>query len=178
MGTVAEGRARKRPKAYKIDRKKVLELKAKGMNDSEIARNQGVAQSTIGRFLLSVSKEAEHVEAFKAGRADILASLQAKSLDLQQRIVDSLTDGDLALLSPAQKGGMLTSLNIMHGTLYDKERLERGQSTANVSLIAKMMGSALKDAGKSPAPSEGVGQSEGTEPTSRENAPATSKDSP
>lgn len=159
------------PKARKIDQEKAIELHARGLTGTEIAKIQGVVPSTIQRFLASVSRETVHIEAFKSGRADILASLQAKSLDLQQRIVDSMTDGDLAALTPSQKGGMLTSLNIMHGTLYDKERLERGQSTANVSLIAKMMGSALKDAGKSPAPVEGAGQSTPAEPASSPDAP-------
>jgi hypothetical protein len=31
------------------------------------------------------------------------------------------------------------TLNVQAGTLYDKERLERGQSTHNVSLLGKMI---------------------------------------
>lgn len=83
------------------------------------------------------------VEEFKKTRSDVFARLGAKSLDLQERIIDTMDDGIVGALTPSQKSGMLIALNAQSGTIYDKERLERGQSTANVSLIGRMMGSAL-----------------------------------
>lgn len=129
--------------ARKLDRKQVLDLHGKGLTTLEIAQHQGVAPSTVWRFLDRSQPQMEALEQFKGGRADVLAELQAKSLDVQDRILDSLDDRVLATLTPYQKSGLLHALNVQAGTLYDKERLERGQSTTNVSLIAKMMGQAF-----------------------------------
>ena len=40
---------------------------------------------------------------------------------------------------PHEKGSLLHALNIQAGTLYDKERLERGQSTQNLSIFGKLI---------------------------------------
>ena len=85
------------------------------------------------------------VEEFKKTRPDVLARIQAKSLDAQERIIDTLDDGLVAALKPGQKTGLLIALNTINGTAFDKERLERGQSTQNHSIVAKMLSSALSD---------------------------------
>jgi hypothetical protein len=59
------------------------------------------------------------VEPFKRHRAEILAGKQAE-------ILKSLTNEELKKASVYQRVGMF-------GILYDKERLERGQSTQNVA---------------------------------------------
>lgn len=66
------------------------------------------------------------IEDFKAHRADILAYKQIQTL---------------AALTPAKmQKASARDLAIVAGTLYDKERLERGQSTVNVAaLFAKAM---------------------------------------
>ena len=74
----------------------------------------------------------------------MLARLQAKSLDAQERILDTLDDGVIGALTPSQKSGLLMSLNAQHGTSFDKERLERGQSTSNQSIMSAMLGHAVK----------------------------------
>jgi hypothetical protein len=86
------------------------------------------------------------VEGFKRGRADVLARLQAKSLMTQELILDALAkDGVVDALTPHQKGTLLYSLNALAGTLYDKERLEVGKSTANVSSLGEIMRQAFQD---------------------------------
>jgi hypothetical protein len=88
--------------------------------------------------------ERQPLELFKTHRADILARLQAKSLDAQERIVDTLSDGVIGALTPSQKSGFLMSLNAQHGTSFDKERLERGQSTSNQSIISRLLDDTVK----------------------------------
>ncbi len=130
---------RKEGKPRKLDRKKVLDLHARGFSAPEIAQQQGVAHSTVWRFLERMKPEIVAVESFKTHRADVLARIQAKSLDAQERIIDTLDDGLLAALTPSQKSSMLMALNAQSGTAFDKERLERGQSTANISTISRML---------------------------------------
>ncbi len=134
---------RKRRDARKIDREKVLELRGQGLAVTDIATHQGVAPSTIWRFLDRTKPQQEALERFKTGRADIFAEVQAKSLHVQNRILDSLqADGVVEALTPHQKGGLLHSVNTVFGTVYDKERLERGQSTSNLAVMSRIMGQA------------------------------------
>lgn len=128
-------------KARKLDRKHVLDLHARGFSTPEIARQQGVVSSTVHRFLERMRPELGAVEEFKKNRADVLARIQAKSLDAQERIIDTLNDGVVTALTPSQKSSMLIALNAQNGTAFDKERLERGQSTANLSTLSRMLDS-------------------------------------
>ncbi len=123
----------------KLDRTKALELHAKGLSITEIAQHQGVNRSTVWRFLRQTEPERQAVEEFKAGRADVLARLQAKSLDLQERILDTMSDRVVEALAPHQKSGLLHALNAQAGTLYDKERLERGKSTTNLGVMSRIV---------------------------------------
>lgn len=136
MSTV---RQRKPRTARKLDRKKVVDLHKKGLSTEEIAKHQGVAPSTVWRFLQQTKPEQQALEQFKKNRADVLARIQAKSLDTQERILDTLDDAVLSELSPSQKSGLLMSLNAQSGTAYDKERLERGESTQNISTVSRMI---------------------------------------
>jgi hypothetical protein len=125
-----------------------LEQRARGLTNVEIAALQGVDRSTVRRFLARMEPELEAVEGFKRGRADVLARLQIKSLDAQERLLDSLTDEVLGALTVHQKSVLLNSLNVQAGTLYDKERLEAGKSTLNVSSLGEIMCQVFQDIGK------------------------------
>lgn len=113
---------------------------AQGKTSRELGREYGVSHVTILDWLSKVEQEKQHVERFKINRADILARIQGKTLVLQEHLVDNLMQEGLdGSLTTQQKSSLLTSLNIVHGTLFDKERLERGQSTANISAISRMV---------------------------------------
>jgi IS30 family transposase len=145
------GRRNKRT-ACKLDRQKVLDLHRRGFSNSEIAKQQAVVPSTIWRFLQQTKPERRALESFKAHRADILAQIQAKSLDLQGRILDSIGDGVIEAMKPHQKSGMIFALNAQHGTSFDKERLERGQSTSNHSIISRLLDETVKNLYRKPKP--------------------------
>lgn len=134
--------------ARKLDRKKVLDLYQRGFSNPEIAQHEGVATTTVWRFLQQTKPERQALEYFKANRADVLARLHAKSLDVQERIIDTLDDAVIKALTPSQKTGLLMSLNAQSGTAFDKERLERGKSTMNVSTLVRILGAAFESAHK------------------------------
>lgn len=140
--SVAPSAQRLERSARKLNRKAALEQKARGLSNPEIASLQGVAVSTVRRFMERMKPEEAAITEFKQGRADVLARIQAKSLELQERIIDSLGDGVVDALAPHQKSALLHSLNTVAGTLYDKERLERGQSTSNLAVMGRIMGQA------------------------------------
>lgn len=135
-------KSRRRP-ARKINEQKVKELHAKGLNTSEIARHQGVNQSTVWRFLDRTEPDRQALERFKAGRADAFADLQAKAISVQHKIIESIQrdvdNGVSEAWTANEKGRLLDALNTVQGTIFDKERLERGESTANVSTVSRMV---------------------------------------
>jgi predicted transcriptional regulator YheO len=129
------------------------------MSNPEIALALGVSPSTVYRFLEKHSPEQRTLQTFIEHRADIFADFGRKALDLQKKIIDSLSqDGVLDALTPSQKAGIMQSLNIAHGTIYDKERLERGKSTENHSVLHRVMGKAVDGAFSKPAKDKGEGE--------------------
>lgn len=142
--TVAERKAQRRNvgNARKLDRELAREQAERGLTNQEIADSQGVDRTTVWRFMDSLKAERRAIEDFRANRADVFARLQGKAIDLQFRIIESFDDGVLASLTPSQKTALAMSLNAVVGTIYDKERLETGKSTENVSLLTRMLDSA------------------------------------
>lgn len=141
----------------------------KGKTTRELGQEYGVAHTTIQRWLDQHQLEQQGVQRYRTNRAEVFARIQAKSLSLQEALIADLEQDRLSgLLTPSQKAGMLQSLNVVAGTLYDKERLETGQSTQNLSVMSKLIDSAvsdiykpLKDKGSRPhAPQEGAGVAE------------------
>lgn len=153
--------------ARKLNRKKAVELAEQGMSTADIAQHQGVAPSTVFRFLQQTKPERQALTAFKNERGDVFARLAAKSLDLQERLVDTFDESVVRALKPHEKGAMIHALNIQAGTLYDKERLERNLSTANVSLLSKLIIDAEARLGKGGKDTTNSGQ-----PSTEENASA------
>ena len=138
----------------KLNEKRVKQLAAEGFSTYEIARSQGVNQSNVARFLAAHSIQKKETEAYKINRADLLAHTGSRIHALIASVAESIEadvqNGVVGALAPDCKGKLARDLSVIKGVLFDKERLERGQSTQNVSLIGKMMGSALDSAYKTP----------------------------
>ena len=77
-------------KARKLDRRKAIELHAKGLSTQEIAQHQGVAPSTVWRFLERTKPEQQALERFKSVRADEMANLQGKAVQVQHLALDRM----------------------------------------------------------------------------------------
>jgi hypothetical protein len=85
----------------------------------EIGKLTDSDHSHVVKVLQRYQIEYERVQKFKDHRADILAGLQEK-------VVNSLSPADI------EKAG-LRDRAVVLGILHDHERLERGQSTQNVT---------------------------------------------
>jgi len=125
--------------ARKLDRAKVAELAEQGMSTADIAQHQGVAPSTVFRFLQQSTPERHALETFKKERGDVFARLAMKSLDLQEQIMDTLDHQVLAALKPSEKNGLMQTLGVSAAILFDKERLQTGKTTANVGILTKLI---------------------------------------
>ena len=137
--------------ARKLDRKKVQELARQGMSTGDIAKHQGVNRSTVFRYLDSLNVNTRQLKQFQARRADVLMQVQAKSTAVQDLVLDrlraDLEDEDVVkALTPTAKIQYLNAATMTGGVAYDKERLERGQSTENVGVLVKILAGAQKGA--------------------------------
>lgn len=124
----------------KIDPTKVKELADIGISTSDIAKHQGVNPSTVTRFLQKIKPERQALAQFKEQRADVFALLHSKNVGIQDRILDSMDDDAfINALKGEQKSRVLRDLTVAAGIGYDKERLERGQSTQNAAFWTKII---------------------------------------
>jgi hypothetical protein len=115
----------------KIDLKKAIDMRLKGITLDDIAKYFGCTkQSVHERLKPYVDSEDIDLELWKEKRADILAGKQATALSL-------LTPDDIKKASAKDK-------SLIFAILYDKERLERGQSTSNVSVLFRVAEEAEK----------------------------------
>lgn len=97
------------------------------MTDAEIARIADCDRSNVTRTLQRYGIDTVATDDYKSRRADVFAGLQ-------QRILQSITDEAIKKTPAIQ---LVTAASI----LYDKERLERGESTQNISVLV----GAIKD---------------------------------
>ncbi len=106
---------------------KVMEQVAKcpALTTRELGKLNDISHVAVINLFKRHGIERERIEEYKGNRADFLAGLQ-------ERIIGSITEADLEKASLRDKV-------ISAGVLYDKERLERGQSTSNVSLLSRLI---------------------------------------
>lgn len=124
-----QGTAEKIPikvtKSPKKGSKAGIIIKAKrdnpNMTTREIAKIANCDHSNVVKTLQRYGIDRVATEDFKSRRADVFAGLQ-------ERILKALTDEAIKKTPAIQ---LVTAASI----LYDKERLERGQSTDNQSVI-------------------------------------------
>lgn len=121
----------------KIDKEKALEYLDKGLTKIDIAKILGINRSTLHRFLSKNSYENKVLEQVKEGRADTFTRAGLKCDIVLDKAVSYFADDDSFMeLSGNEKMGLIKALVIMRGIYYDKERLERDQSTSNVDFRA------------------------------------------
>jgi transposase len=104
------------PKYIPLER--FIELYCKGLSQVEIAKVLGINSSNVCRRLARHEKDLAALPVYKQNRADVLAFWQ-------RRLLNSIEEADIKKASAYQRVGMF-------GILYDKERLERGETTQNI----------------------------------------------
>ena len=116
------------PELNNIDRTfptaKIIELRNKNLSLSEIAKMAGVSRQAIHQRLRPYSHAISNLDAIKNQRADLLSLITNNMLEVYL----SLTPGE-------QKDMILRRGLLDFGILYDKLRLETGQSTSNVAYM-------------------------------------------
>ena len=98
----------------------ILELRRKDLTLKQISVILGCSEANVHKRLKGFAPVQVKIDRYKRHRADLLTLTQAT-------LHDSITP---AVINEASLLQRTTAL----GILYDKERLERGQSTANVDI--------------------------------------------
>lgn len=98
----------------------MLELRDKNLTYDQIGKILGISKQAVQQRLKQYSPIYQRIEQFKKHRGDILTWKQAE-------ILNALTPAEIQKAPPAVK-------SMMFGIFYDKERLERNQSTENISI--------------------------------------------
>lgn len=111
------------PIRLNVSNAKLIELRQKGLSYSQIEKLTGIDSSTAFCRLKAIGYKDGDINAFKAHRADILTLKQINLLNaLNEKTIAAMPGRDLVVAT---------------GILYDKERLERGQSSINIDLRAE-----------------------------------------
>ena len=103
----------------------LIQLDRQGLTYDEIGKRVGLSKWSVWQRFKTAGYISEHLQAYRDSRADVLAYYQ-------QQILSSLSEADL-------KKASLQVKIMAFGILYDKERLERGQSTSNISAITSII---------------------------------------
>ena len=102
----------------------------------------GVDKDAAHDSLIDYDQFSESVEKYKVNRADILAFTQSQNISKQQVIIKKhVTEEKMDKWTANEAANWYSKLGLDFAVKYDKERLERGESTENVAVIV----SAIKE---------------------------------
>ena len=110
----------------------LLPATAEGLN-GELTEIRG----KLGRFR-------ELAESYKMDRANVFAGAEAKLLSVAEQLLDGINPKQLAKMNVKDRIKAVKDIVSSVSGLFEKERLERGESTENVAVIVQ----AIKDAKK------------------------------
>ena len=123
-------------KTISDDKKVVVKsLVDAGTSYRKINEITGVSLGLITKIVKEFESSQELIDWYKKNKLNVLMKAQLEDLAFQEAIRKSITEAALKKWTPDQKARWYQVLGTDHGIKFDKERLERGQSTENVSVI-------------------------------------------
>jgi len=132
----------KRPRTISLWKTQGMPIEADGTYDVDkiakwkAGRGVGVSLDTVHDKALDYDKFRDVVDYYKVNRADIFAAEQAVDIGIQKKIKEKkLSDEDIDGLTVHEALNWFRALGLDFGIKYDKERLERGESTENVAVL-------------------------------------------
>ena len=119
----------------KIDVSKALKMYMAGVPQVDIAKVFGVSRQAVSNALKPFKiKHPEAIQAYEQNKAELLSEKELMALEaLDEEKLKKASGRDLA---------------IIYGTLFDKNRLERGKSSQNLSIFSRAIAAACEDEGE------------------------------
>ena len=109
---------------YIFPTSKIIELRNKQLSYTQIAKIAGVSKQAIQQRMKPYAKAIDNIDAIKSQRAAMLTLVTNSWLEVY-----------LSLSHEEKKKMVLRRGMVDYGILYDKMRLETGQSTSNVAYM-------------------------------------------
>jgi len=138
-GWVKKGMPRKKKPGYAnrflYDLKKIEEWKAVRIQRGGGAEVRSVSDKELAAMKANVEKFRGAIDFYKVNRADIFANKQLSYQKKADYILSQMSDDEIQNAKLTEKLAALKVLDTGAAIYYDKERLERGESTQNVSMI-------------------------------------------
>lgn len=126
-----------KPRKRKLNTTKVITLYNQGMIPSDIAKHQGVAISTITRYLQSIKPQLQQIQTYSGLKADALCLSQLKLQTVSNTILDKWINEPELIASQDVRLQKEVLIAVQGAKSYEltAERLERGQSSENIAII-------------------------------------------
>ena len=121
---------------FEYDIKKIEEWRA-----VRLSGNQGgtepvcLSDKELEAVKSNVAKFKSAIDFYKINRADIFAGKQISYQKLADQVLATIQPEDIEAAKLTEKLAVLKVLDVGAAIYYDKERLERGESTQNVSVL-------------------------------------------
>jgi hypothetical protein len=126
-----------KPRKRKLDTTKVIQLYKQGVIPTDIAKQQGVAVSTVTRYLESIKPQLHSIQSYSSLKADALCLSQLKLQTISNTILDEWINDPEKLKSQDMRLQKEVLVAVQGAKSYEMEaeRLERGLSTNNLAVI-------------------------------------------
>ena len=133
----------RKPVNRRIDPDRATRGYRAGESIASLAKQEGVGYGAMYHFLHRIRPELKKVADYLPVRADLFAMLSLKAMNLQDKLIDYFShDSVIDSLTPNERVNLIHAMNASSGIYYDKERLERGKTTANVGALVRFIGEA------------------------------------
>ena len=133
----------RKPVNRKIDPDRATRGYRAGESIASLAKQESVTYGAMHHFLHRIRPELKKVSDYLPVRADLFAFLSLKAMNLQEKLISYFDNEEvMRSLKPNEMTNLIYALNTTAGTFYDKERLERGKTTANVGALVRFIGEA------------------------------------
>ena len=129
-----------------IDLGQYVKLRSQGVTLANCAKCMGVSVNTLKKITSNLREldvwlsDPQRVAVFKDNEASVLDGMRASIMNIISSIINNKKLADKATFSN------LPSLNILYGTLFDKQRLLRDQSTSNIAQLSRIIKEAHSEA--------------------------------
>ena len=101
----------------------------------EISDTIGISQGHIRNIIKQFESNQELIDWYQKNRLSVLQKAQLDDLAIQDLIRSLITPEEIQKMTPGQKAQWFTAVGTDFGIKYDKERLEKGESTENVAVV-------------------------------------------
>jgi len=120
---------------FEYNIKKIEEWRAVRLSGNQGGKIISLSDKELASVKGKIDKFKGAIDFYKINRADLFAGKQLSYQKLADYVLSTMTESDIDNAKLTEKLAVLKVLDVGAAIYYDKERLERGESTQNVSVL-------------------------------------------